>query len=234
MKSLTEQLVNSVNNVVLETSPYDNFYMSTVFEQVTYDRLLFSLPSRSDYEQFLHPDAKVSEYESTRLRFPLLDSNLNKTKDKEFWQELTKACVSKELHQAIFKKLEGDIKARFKMPIMDIPCHPEAFLFKDITGYKISPHSDSPKKVVTFQLYLPEDESNVDVGTIVYTQDKQQKSQFHKVKQYRFAPNTGYGFAVSRKSWHGVEPLGKPGLERNTLMIIYYLDKPEEHRKYGY
>jgi len=232
--SIKEQLVAAVKNCPLDKKPYDHFYMPSVFSQENYSRLIFSLPERSSYEQFLHPDAKVSEYESTRLRFPLVSENLAKVPEgsRDFWQEVIKAATSPDLQLAIFTKLKDDLEERFKMPIMKIPASPSAFLFKDVTGYKISPHSDSPKKAVTFQLYLPEDESNVDVGTVVYTHDKKDKKKFNKFKQFRFAPNTGYGFAVTKKSWHGVEPIGTPGLERNTLMIIYYLD--EDHKKFGY
>jgi hypothetical protein len=227
--TIKEQLLSAVDLTPLDKEPYDHFYMGSVFSATNYQKLLFSLPKKDLYEQFLHPDAKVSEYESTRLRFPLVKENLDKLEDKEFWTELTEACCSRELQAAVFKKLKGDLETRFKMPIDKIPASPSVFLFKDITGYKISPHPDSPKKAVTFQLYLPENWDNEDVGTIVYTKEKQ---GFNKFKQFKFHPNTGYGFAVSRKSWHGVEPVGKPGLERNTLMIIYYLDNPNDSKKY--
>ena len=44
----------------------------------------------------------------------------------------------------------------------------------------------------------------------------------HRVKRLDFLPNTGYAFAVTERSWHGVEPVRETGASRNSLMLIYY------------
>jgi hypothetical protein len=46
---------------------------------------------------------------------------------------------------------------------------------------------------------------------------------FTKVKTFDYQPNSGYGFVVSDRSWHGRELLRENGSVRNTLMYTFYL-----------
>ena len=40
-----------------------------------------------------------------------------------------------------------------------------------------------------------------------------------------FAPNTGYAFPVAPDSWHGVGQMQDSDGERNSIMLIYYVDQ---------
>jgi hypothetical protein len=100
---------------------------------------------------------------------------------------------------------------------------------KDLGGYEIAPHRDTRSKIVTMQFYLPEDMSKADLGTAVYRQRffrlknlVSLKNRFETVKQFSFAPNSGYAFAVGQRSWHGRETVPMASGERNSLMLIYY------------
>jgi len=233
---MNANIINSVNKAVTIKEPYDHFYIKDVFSRKEYSDILKYLPEERYYESFNHPDA-VTEYGSTRLRFPLNNENLGLLDlDRQlFWTNLLVTLNSHELKMAIFNKVSDDLTTRFKMPLEEIPASPSPFLFKDISGYSISVHPDSPKKSVTFQIYLPPDDSTEDIGTCVYKQIpkvKGEKKEFVKVKRFPFLPNSAYGFAVSNHSWHGVDKLGQAGIERNSLMIIYYLDVPHHQFKY--
>lgn len=86
----------------------------------------------------------------------------------------------------------------------------ETLLVRDMPGYKIGPHTDSPKKVITALFYLRGQE-----GTSIYTPKEKgftckggphyEFEQFDKVATMPFKPNSMFAFLKSDKSFHGVE-----------------------------
>ena len=41
----------------------------------------------------------------------------------------------------------------------------------------------------------------------------------------RFAPNTGYAFAVGTDTWHSVDPVGPEVKSRDSILLTYFVDK---------
>ena len=46
--------------------------------------------------------------------------------------------------------------------------YPQPVLYADFDGYAIKPHPDTRRKVLTIMIYMPEDESQRELGTTVY------------------------------------------------------------------
>lgn len=96
----------------------------------------------------------------------------------------------------------------------------ETLLVRDMPGYEIGPHTDSPKKVITALFYLRGEE-----GTSLYTpKDKgftckggphYEFKDFDKVATMPFKPNSMFAFLKSDKSFHGVE---KTQYQREVLL----------------
>jgi hypothetical protein len=106
-------------------------------------------------------------------------------------------------------------------------------LTRDLDGYYISPHTDTDSKIVTVQFYLAEDDSQRGLGTTLYRQQKRfaLRRRFWKprmtiqaVSTLPFAANSGYAFAVTRESFHGVETVTPGHFGRNSLFLVYYVD----------
>src|SRR5262249_23066956 len=105
-------------------------------------------------------------------------------------------------------------------------------LYREVEGFEIPPHPDTRKKVVTMHLYLPADRSQLDLGTALYRRRLLAwplgglRPRFVKVKQFAFAPNSGYAFvvnnALTKKSWHGRETLPPGAGVRNTLLNTFF------------
>jgi hypothetical protein len=223
--SIKSELLASVAAAKVENDPYSYFYMPKVFSEQNYDTILNNLPATDVYEQFEHPDAK-GEYGSTRLRI--------KVKEKldvlhPVFKELHEVCTSEDFREVLFNKLGAGILSRF--PSLDkTNSSPHVFLFRDLQGYKIRPHPDAASKIVTFQLYLPTDNEHASVGTIVYKSriDRNHDMWFDKYTQFPFVRNSGYSFAVTKNSWHGVEEVDtKDSFIRNSLMVIFYANGKE-------
>ena len=93
-------------------------------------------------------------------------------------------------------------------------------LLRDLGGYKISVHTDTFRKAITTQYYLPSDDSQIHLGTSLHTGEREEYSKF---KTLDFLPNTGYAFPVSPESWHSVQKMDSSNSPRNSLMVIYYV-----------
>ena len=86
--------------------------------------------------------------------------------------------------------------------------YPIPILTRDIPGYLITPHTDTRWKGITVQLYLPKDDANTDIGTIFH--ERLPDGSMPKKAQMRFAPNTGYAFAVGTDTWHSADSGAQP------------------------
>jgi hypothetical protein len=100
--------------------------------------------------------------------------------------------------------------------------YPIPILTRDITDYRIFPHTDTHWKGITVQLYLPRDESHVGIGTIFHT--RMPDGSLPKKMQMRFAPNTGYAFVVDDDTWHSADPVGPEVETRDSILLTYFVD----------
>jgi hypothetical protein len=154
----------------------------------------------------------------------------------KIWEDVATALASPELKRMVFRKLSADLSRRFgvsREAVEQIVSYTKPSLFRDLEGYEIPPHPDGRAKIVTMQLYLPTDRSQLNLGTAVYKRRLTSFSglyswhgRFEKVKQFAFLPNSGYAFAVSnsfsRKSWHGREQLPPGSGVRNSILNIFF------------
>ena len=100
--------------------------------------------------------------------------------------------------------------------------YPIPVLTRDIPGYKITPHTDTNWKGITVQLYLPRDDGHPNIGTIFH--ERLADGAMPKVRQMRFAPNTGYAFAVGDNTWHSADPVGAEVDTRDSILLTYFVD----------
>lgn len=218
------------------TSPYQHFYIENAFPNNVFREMLEWLPEASRY---VPDNPRIHTRQDglvTRNILSLSSYGLARLAEHQrcFWAEIAEALTSLELRRAVFSKLSQDLKRRFGVrsdQLDSIAAYPKPALVKDLGGYEISPHRDTRSKIVTMQFYLPEDMSKAHLGTAVYRQRLFRlknlvslRNRFETVKQFSFAPNSGYGFAVGARSWHGRDTVPMESGERNSLMLIYYAD----------
>lgn len=101
-------------------------------------------------------------------------------------------------------------------------------LCRDFPGYSIGPHTDGRKEHITALLYLTDREVPY-AGTSLYvhkdpefTSDGTQHLEFQDFRRFAsapYAPNCGFVFKRSDRSFHGVEPVD---VIRNVLQISIY------------
>jgi hypothetical protein len=221
---LLRHLLTVVEQTPLEATPWDHVRFTNVFPEALYPEIIHHLPDSRYYGELNHSDARLPSGLSARLKLELRPSPLRRLPEptRKFWSEVAAAFCSPELQSAISAQFAAALEQRFATSVGAIPMRPVAMLLRDLGGYKISIHSDSLRKAITTQYYLPPDASQVHLGTVFHTKDRE-SGAFTKIKTLEFLPNTGYAFPVKADSWHSVEQMTDSDGERNSLMLIYYV-----------
>lgn len=201
--SIHSEIVLALADCSIDYHPFTHFTWKNIFSDQNYQDLLGALPNSAEYEQFYHQDSTYDN-KAHRLRYTLSE------KSSPILSALFSSLSSEEVKHIIYELLS--IKTEEGIP--------KVLLYRDVQGYKISPHTDS-RKIATVQIYLPKEEIP-DVGTQFLFNNKAEQ-RFDVVKKMRFAPNSGYAFAVSQNSWHSVDCVYND-VVRDSLMLIYYTE----------
>lgn len=228
-------LLDTLQKTTPVNDPFSHFFMENVFPEDLYATLLDQLPDSKDYRALSLKKYARADGTSTRDLLELSDEGVTilKESQREFWLGIADVLKSDELRNQVFDMLAVDLTARFgvsREALSQVQAYPKPAIIRDVGGYRIAPHPDVKKKIVTLQFYLPKDRFQEDLGTALYKRKFSLgglltfRRQFEKVKQFSFLPNSGYGFSVSRKSWHGRELVSMTSGVRNSLLLIYYTD----------
>jgi hypothetical protein len=70
---------------------------------------------------------------------------------------------------------------------------------------------------------LAKDDANTDIGTIFH--EKLSDGSMPKKTQMRFAPNSGYAFAVGSDTWHSADPVHNRVKTRDSILLTYFVDQ---------
>jgi len=232
-KSIEQQMVAAVERSALRHDPFDHIYMENVLDRQSYEELLAAMPDRQFYHDLKHRDAIRSDGSSTRLRMYLYPELLRRLPEqqKRVWLPLARALCSRGVEKAFKHKFRGALEERFGKSVERIGVYPIPILLRDQPGYRISIHSDVPKKAITVQFYLPRDESQRGVGTIFHGGQSGEAAE--RTTQMPFMPDTGYAFPVAlTKSWHSAAASKEADGERVSMMVTYYVSDSFRQRLY--
>lgn len=156
------------------------------------------------------------------------------------WAAVSAMLTSERVNQAIRKRLHDGLEIRArgdKVPRADdLTLVAKPVVYRDSDGYRIKPHPDTRKKVVTMQLYCPTDSSQEALGTTLYRASLSGLLHvgsycLEPVKTIPFLPNIGYAFVVlkayhslTKMSWHGRPPI-KTDRPRISILNTFYMNE---------
>jgi hypothetical protein len=153
--------------------------------------------------------------------FPEYIRNLPPEK-RAVWDVVGAALCSQAVKLAFMRRLAPGLSCRFGDAFMKTALYPLPILTRDVPGYAIQPHTDTKSKGITVQLYLPRDESATHIGTIFHAQLADGTRPKHT--RMKFAPNSGYAFAVGDDTWHSADPVGAEVTTRDSILLTYFVD----------
>src|SRR5262249_8232679 len=143
---------------------------------------------------------------------------------REIWRELSRALCSRVLQEVFKRKFREALERRFQRSLDRLSFYPVPILLRDLPGYRIGIHGDSVSKAITAQFYLPRDESQAHLGTVLH--EARSGPGAERTRRLAFRPATGYAFpVVYHESWHSVVQTGPADGERNSIILTYYVQQ---------
>lgn len=227
VEALSEFITRSIEAARAVEKPFFHLEFDRVFPDDIYAKILALMPESRDYRP-MHGRSKGHDLDDgthTRVKidlFPEYIRNLPPEK-KALWDVVGRALCSEKVKQAFIRRLAPGLSKRFGPDFAKVGMYPIPILTRDIPGYLITPHTDTRWKGITVQLYLPKDDANTDIGTIFH--DVLPDGSKPKHSQMRFAPNTGYAFAVGDDTWHSADPVHDRVKTRDSILLTYFVDQ---------
>jgi hypothetical protein len=225
-RNIIDHVVSSVRQARLIDVPFLHLALENIFPEDTYAAMLAAMPSVADYRAMSgrSKSARREDGSPTRVKidlFPEFIRHLPAGK-RRVWSEVGLVLRSKALRNAFVDKLAPALERRFGPGFAGLGHYVTPILTRDTAGYQISTHSDTHWKAITAQIYLPPDGSITHLGTVFHEQLS--SGEMKRSCQMRFAPNSGYAFAVGENTWHSVDPVGPEIRSRDSILLTYFLD----------
>lgn len=227
-ESLLAHVLDVVRAAPLRKEPFAHIYYENVWPEAFYAELLEALPDPSRFEPLYHKDALRADGTTTRSTFTLASEPLAAlpASARRTLETAAAAIGSPELRDALLARYEDVLRERFPTRYQALALEGTVKLQRDEPGYKIGIHPDTSDKVVLLQLYLAPDDAHTEMGTALYRREGQ---GFAIADTLPFRRNSGYSFARTETSWHGVEPIGAL---RYSLTLNYRLESQKLRRTF--
>ncbi|MGB6537254.1 MAG: hypothetical protein WBF58_14960 [Xanthobacteraceae bacterium] len=226
IERLRDFIAGSVDAAVCSDAPFAHLVLDRVFPDDIYAAMLSNMPQPADYRP-MHGRAKghdLADGTHTRVKIDLFAEYICHlpVEKRAVWSVVGRALCSAPVRDAFVRRLGPALQRRFGDGFARIALFPIPVLTRDITGYLITPHTDTRWKGITVQLYLPADRSTAHIGTIFH--EKLVDGSLKKAKQMSFSPNSGYAFAVGTDTWHSADRLGSEVKTRDSILLTYFVD----------
>jgi hypothetical protein len=216
------ELVARIERAVLETAPFDHVYLDQAFPATWYRTMLDHLPELRRYRELRHREAMRPDGHSARRKFYLFPEHiaLLPSAQRRVWRVVSDALRSAAVQDAFKHKFRRALEERFERKVDALSFYAVPMLLRDVSGYRIGIHGDSVGKAITVQFYLPHDDRQAHLGTILH--EDRVGAGAERTRALRFRPASAYAFpVVYHRSWHSVAFLSDADGERNSLMLTY-------------
>jgi hypothetical protein len=236
-QAILQHMLAAIAATPVLDDPFPHIIVRGFFPESVYQRLLEYLPDTTQYTQHSYKRHLAKNGETNRLRFGLENASLATLSREQqvFWHTVRCALGSVPLKEGIFNHLQKGLAYRYgcdPAEAKSLPGFAQPELIRETAGYTIAPHPDTRKKVVTMQIALPRDDSQIHLGTEYYRRSfnpmawLREPRGFEIVKTTPFLPNTAAAFVVLNtfglKSWHGRTALNSTSGIRNSILSIWY------------
>jgi hypothetical protein len=232
LDELIGQAVASIEAAEFSALPYPHIVFHDFFPRGFYQDLIHNVPTQG-YEPITAS--------RSRMALRLYGDHVKGIEHElqPMWGAVSAMLTSPQLEDAIRRRLHAGLEIRARgdkvASAADLKLVAKPVVYLDSDGYEIKPHPDTRKKVVTMQLYCPEDDSQENLGTTIYQMSL--KGLMHPrsyclepVKTIPFLPNVGYAFVVlkayhslTQMSWHGRPKIATDKV-RVSILNTFYAD----------
>ena len=226
VERVRDHIVGAIDSACKAAAPFYHLELDRVFPDDLYARMLSAMPVASDYRPLTGRNQcnVLPDGTHTRVKIDLFPEYIRHFPPEKhaIWDIVGRALCSEAVKDAFVRQLAPVLARRFGPDYAKVGMYPIPILTRDVPGYLITPHTDTRWKGITVQLYLPRDASTTHIGTIFHK--KLPDGSLPKRAQMKFAPNTGYAFAVGEDTWHSADPVGAEVTSRDSILHTYFVD----------
>lgn len=229
--SVEHYLRYRILNAPIRRYPYPHFYLENVWPADFYQVLQENWPANEEMVSLadtgrVTPGAyrarRVTSFDEVSL------AKLSLAK-QTFWRETKAWLLQPGFFQTCMAPFQEYVGARLEsLKDRQLSLAHEGLIVSDGTTYSIGPHTDSPKRLMSYLFYCPSDDTQLELGTSIYVPrdptfvDKLGQHStfdlFHRVTTMPFQPNSLFAFVRTDNSFHGVEPIQAENVERRLLL----------------
>jgi len=221
-----EHVVAAIEAAEEGREPFRHLRITGVFPPDIYAAMLEAMPAKDDYRRMSGRarESRRSGGGDVRTKLDLLPEAIRQLRPEKrpVWEIVGEALRSKPVRDAWMRRLAPGLERRFGAGHPKVGMYPVPILTRDVPGYRIGVHPDTRYKGMTIQLYLPRDRSIEHVGTVFH--ERNADGSYREVTRMRFAPNTGYAFAVGTDTYHSVDTVGPEVRTRDSILLTYFVD----------
>jgi hypothetical protein len=224
------EVLYKIGNATVREYPYPHIYVPDIFPADFYRELLGSLPPQAALKNLgeLGRVAADNTYPERGV-LPLTPQDLASLEapQREFWERLREWLLGRRFRDTMVGKFAPYLAHRFG-DLSKVRFGHEALIVRDRTNYALGPHTDSPRKVLSFLFYLPPDAAKSHLGTSIYVPrdpaflcqggPHYDYADFQRMLTMPYVPNALFAFMKTPNSFHGVEPISDPEVQRDLLL----------------
>jgi hypothetical protein len=224
-----------IANAQVLNYPYPHFYVPEIFPPDWYEELIAHLPEKHYYKRLDETGTVPKGAYAERFICDLADARQAEADmdgEPGPWSEVSGVFEGPQFAHRILALFNDAVVARFGQD-SELDFETDCRLVRDFSNYAISPHTDSPRKIVSLLFYMPPDDSMKDLGTSIYVpidpefrcegRTHHPFAQFKQVMTARYLPNSLFGFFKTDQAFHGVERIERPRTRRDSLLYNIYV-----------
>jgi hypothetical protein len=233
------EVLYKIGNATVREYPYPHIYVPDVFPAGFYRELLGNLPPQAALKN-LGELGRVTAGNAYPERgvLPLTAQNLDalEAPQRDFWTRMRQWLLGRRFGDTMIGKFAPYLAQRFG-DLRNLRFDHEALIVRDRTSYALGPHTDSPSKVLSFLFYLPPDAAKSHLGTSIYVPrdpaflcqggPHYDYDKFQRMLTMPYVPNALFAFMKTPSSFHGVEPIEEPGVQRDLLLYDLRVVQPQ-------
>lgn len=236
--SVEEYVLYQIANAPVREYPYAHIYVENVFPDDFYAELRANWPDSSSLVSLADTGRVSKGAYRERFIMPFTREDIAKLNDdrRPFWNEFGGWLITQRFLTAMIDKFEPYAKERFGDDLYQCGFAADALIVRDVTNYKLGPHTDAPHRLLSMLFYCPDDDALKQLGTSIYVPSDPAfrceggphypHANFHKVRTMEYKRNSLFAFIKSDRSFHGVEPIGEPGVLRDILLYDIRVSPP--------
>jgi hypothetical protein len=215
--------------------PFPHIVVENVFPPAFYQQLIAAIPPVECFKALTDTDrvkgvSASTPYgsrfiiEMTRPQPEILPED-----HRDLWAGFLDWLMGERFGLFMLQQFGAQVGRRFGDRINEVRLFRDFLMVRDQTNYALGPHTDGPQKVIVMLFYLPSDAAHPELGTSFYVPRAEgmvcegnrhyERDEFLRVATMPYKPNTLVAFFKNARSFHGVEPVKEPGLERRLIQF---------------